>query len=125
MDLTFLQTYSFHQPTFPGKSDTFYRSYCERFGPCDGRNDIFSPVGTAHAYDLAYLLKSAIESAGTIDRTAVRDAMERLQRHEGLVRVYDPPFTPERHDALDASDFRLCRYDANGAIMPISLAQAD
>lgn len=125
VDLTFLQTYSFYQPEFPEKSDTFYKSYCERFGPCDGRNDIFSPVGTAHAYDLAYLLKAAIEQAGTIDRAAVRDAMEQLQRHDGLVRVYDPPFTAQRHDALDASDFKLCRYGPDGEIMPLSLAQID
>ncbi len=125
VDLTFLQTYSFYQPIFPHKSDDFYRTYCKRFGPCTGRNDIFSPVGTAHAYDLAYLLKAAIEKAGTINRAAVRDAMENLQRHEGLVRVYDPPFTAARHDALDASDFRLCRYGPDGEIMPLSLAQAD
>ena len=125
VDLTFLQTYSFYQPTFPQKADKVYRAYCERFGPCDGRNDIFSPVGTAHAYDLVYLLKTAIENAGTTDRPAVRDALENLQRHDGLVRVYDPPFTPERHDALDASDFRLCRYGPNGEIMPLSLVQAD
>ena len=125
VDLTFLQTYSFFQPSFPQKADEIYRTYCERYGPCDGRNDIFSPVGTAHAYDLLHLLKAAIENAGTTDRAAVRDAMENLQRHDGLVRVYDPPFTPDRHDALDASDFRLCRYGPDGEIMPLSLAQAD
>ena len=125
VDLTFLQTYSFFQPPFPAKSDAFYASYCARFGPCESRADIISPVGTAHAYDLAYLLKAAIERAGSVDRERVRDAMEQLQRHEGLVRVYDPPFTPERHDALDATDFRLCRYGPDGAILPLSLAKAD
>ncbi|MGI9464004.1 MAG: ABC transporter substrate-binding protein, partial [Aestuariivirgaceae bacterium] len=81
-----------------------------------------SPVGTAHAYDLVHLLKKAIEKAGTIDRRAVRTAFEQLERHKGLVRVYDPPFTPARHDALDISDFRLCRYGPDGSIIPVSMA---
>ena len=122
VDLTFLQTYSFFEPPFPEKSERFFEAYCARFGPCATKADVISPVGTAHAYDLAYLLKLAIEKAGTIDRAAVRAALETLPRHEGLVRVYDPPFTPARHDALDVSDFRLCRYGAEGAIIPVSLA---
>ncbi len=125
VDLTFLQTYSFFEPPFPEKSEKFYEQYCAQFGPCDSRADIASPVGTAHAYDLVHLLKAAIERAGAIDRAAVRDAMEKLQRHEGLVRIYNPPFTPVRHDALDASDFRLCRFGENGEIMPLSLAGAE
>ena len=122
VDLTFLQTYSFFEPPFPEKSERFFEVYCARFGPCETKADVISPVGTAHAYDLAFLLKMAIERAGTIDRRTVRAALENLPRHEGLVRTYDPPFTPARHDALDVSDFRLCRYGAGGAIIPVSLA---
>ena len=122
VDLTFLQTYSFFEPPFPEKSERFYQAYCARFGPCDSKADVISPVGTAHAYDLMYLLKQAIEKAGTIDRRAVRAAFEKLERHKGLVRVYDPPFTPARHDALDVSDFRLCRYGPDGSIIPVSTA---
>lgn len=122
VDLMFLQTYSFFEPPFPKKSERFYEAYCARFGPCSSKADVISPVGTAHAYDLVYLLKLAIEKAGTIDRRAVRSALENLPRHDGLVRVYDPPFTPSRHDALDVSDFRLCRYGADGAIIPVSAA---
>jgi len=119
IDLTFLQTYSFFDPPFADKADRLVDAYCEAFGSCQSPADIVSPVGTAHAYDLIHLLKLAIEEAGTIDRPRVRDALERLGRHEGLVRVYDPPFTNTRHDALDAADFRLSRYDESGAIIPI------
>jgi len=124
VDLTFLQTHSFFEPMSPKKSDAFYTAYCAHFGPCTSPADIVSPVGSAHAYDLAYLLKQAIERAGTINRESVRDAMEHLHRHEGLVRVYDPPFTPTRHDALTVADFRLCKFDANGSIIPLSLSVA-
>ncbi|MGI9412718.1 MAG: ABC transporter substrate-binding protein, partial [Hyphomicrobiales bacterium] len=122
VDLTFLQTYSFFEPPFPEKSERFYQTYCARFGPCESKADVISPVGTAHAYDLLHLLKLAIDKAGSIDRGAVRAAMEQLGRHEGLVRVYDTPFTAARHDALDESDFRLCRYGPDGAIIPVSIA---
>ena len=125
VDLTFLQTYSFYEPTFPERSKVFYEAYCARFGPCDSPAEIISPVGSAHAYDLLHLLHRAIEAAGTIDRDAVRAAMERLPRHEGLVRVYDPPFTPARHDALTAEDFRLCKFSAEGAIVPLTYFAMD
>lgn len=77
-----------------------------------------SPVGTAHAYDLVHLLRMAIQAAGTIDRARVRAKLETLGRYDGLVRIYEPAFTADRHDALDVSDFRLTRYDSSGAIVP-------
>lgn len=118
LDLSFLQTFSFFQPPAPEKASAVVKAYCARFGGCGSVAEIFSPVGTAHAYDLVHLLKRAIEAAGTHERDKVRAAFEGLGRYEGLVRVYDPPFSPKRHDALDASDFRLCRYNASGAIIP-------
>lgn len=119
VDLTFLQTYSFFAPPFPEKAEKLYRRYCASFGGCRSRADIRSPVGTAHAYDIIHILKRAIEQAGTIDRPAVRRSLEQLGAYRGLVRVYDPPFSSTRHDALDRSDFRLSRYDSNGAIVPV------
>lgn len=119
VDLSFLQTYSFFDPTFPAKADAVYAAYCGRFGGCQSRADIVSPVGTAHAYDLVHILARAIEQAGSPDRRAVRDSLEMLGPYDGLVRRYDPPFTPARHDALDTSDYSICRYAEGGAIVPI------
>ena len=119
VDLSFLQTFSFFDPPFPERAARLYEAYCARFGGCASPADVFSPVGTAQAYDLVQLLGRAIERAGTAERASVRRSLERLERYDGLLRNYDPAFTPERHDALDASDFRLCRYDAQGAIVPI------
>ena len=119
VDLSFLQTFSFFDPPFPERAARLYEAYCARFGGCSSPADVFSPAGTAQAYDLVQLLGQAIRRAGSTDRAAVRDSLERLERYEGLLRDYDPAFTPSRHDALDASDFRLSRYDAEGAIIPI------
>lgn len=118
VDLSFLQTYSFLDPPFPDRSDRLVKAYCGRFGSCEGPRSIPSPAGTAHAYDLVHLLARAITEAGTAERAAVRDALERLGRHDGLMRDYRPPFTAERHDALTAADFRLARFGEDGVILP-------
>jgi branched-chain amino acid transport system substrate-binding protein len=118
LDLRFLQTYSFLAPPYPERAERFFASYRKLFSDVREPAEIRSPVGTAHAYDLVHLLASAIRQAGTADRIAVRKAMETLGRHEGLVRDYDPPFTPARHDALSAVDFCIARFDRDGRIVP-------
>ena len=120
VDLTFLQTFSFFAPPFPERAKTLYAMYCSRFGPCISPSDVVAPVGTAHAYDIVRMLAAAIRKAGSIDRTKVRHSLETLERFDGLMRNYRPPFTPTRHDALDASDFLLARFDKNGAIIPVA-----
>lgn len=120
IDLTFLQTFSFATPPFPGRAERVYGAYCEAFQDCTRPENVISPVGTAHAYDLVHLLKLAIERAGTTERGAVRAALENLDRFEGLMRDYDPAFTPERHDALDVSSFRLARFTDGGGIEPLT-----
>jgi len=119
VDLTFLQTYSFQRPTRPARAAVVTKAYFRRFNDAKTAEDIFSPVGTAHAYDIVHLLARAITKAGLLNRADVRDALERLGPYAGLVRDYAPPFTPLRHDALDASDFTMARFDAKGRIMPV------
>jgi len=122
VDLQFLQTYSFINPHNPDRAAALVEQYCQQFG-CDNTTtparSIFAPVGTAHAYDLIHLLAMAIERAGTVERQAVRDALEQIPEYQGLVRNYKPPFTADHHDALSGVDFRLARYDESGAIVPV------
>ncbi len=108
VDLTFLQTFSFLAPPFPERA----AAVAERAGPTP------APAGFAHAYDLIHLLALAIERAGSTERAAVREALTQIDFHPGLVRDYAPPFTTERHDALDASDFRMAHY-VDGVITPL------
>lgn len=119
IDLSFLQTFSFFNPPFPDRAKVFFQRYCKLFGPCNSKADVRSPVGTAHAYDLIHLLRLAIEKTGSIDRSEVRVGLETLSSHKGLMRDYNPPFTEDRHDALDERDFRLSRYNDKGAIVPV------
>ena len=121
VDLTFLQSYSFFNPAYPKRADRVVAMYQDAFEDARTVSDIFSPTGTAHAYELVHLLAQAIRAAGTLDRVAVRDALETLPTYEGLIRDFAPPFTAERHDALTADDLQICRFDDRGAIVPVSL----
>lgn len=75
-----------------------------------------SPVGVAHAYDLMHILARAIGIAGSTDRAAVRDALEKVRDYNGLVRRYRQPFSQERHEALGPEQVGIARYANDGAI---------
>ena len=75
-------------------------------------------MGTAHAYDAVWLLALAIQKAGTTDRPKVRDALEQLGPYKGLIRTYQPAFTPSRHEALELSDYRLTTFTPEGVLVP-------
>lgn len=118
VNLRFLQTFSFLTHNNSREKDRFL-SYLR------GENNeklekIKAPVGMAHAYDLVHLLAKAIKMTGSLDRPVIRDNLERIEFYQGLVKTYSPPFTPERHDALDRSDFIMAKYDSSGYIVPLS-----
>ena len=80
--------------------------------------DIDGPVGVAHAYDLMHILARAIDLAGSTQRKAVRDALERVGPYRGLIKRYAPPFTPARHEALSERELLIARYRADGVLVP-------
>jgi len=80
--------------------------------------DIESPVGVAHAYDAVHILAKAVQLAKSTDRSAVRNALERLPAHQGLVRRYAPAFTASRHEALGSQQLLMARYRADGVLVP-------
>jgi len=120
IDLTFLQTYSFLRPPRPERARAFLARYYALFpGDRHEPQDIRSPVGTAHAYDLMHLLARAISKAGSVDPDKLRFALENLGSYEGLIKLYNPPFTATSHDALTQADFSLARFLPSGAIIPV------
>jgi branched-chain amino acid transport system substrate-binding protein len=90
----------------------------QKFPQIKGPEDIFSPVGTANAYDAMHLLAMAIDKAGSTDGDAIRRALENLGTHEGLIKTYERPFTPDNHDALGPNDYIMVRYE-NNQIVPV------
>jgi len=115
--VVFVQTYSF----FGKQSDVGERvigALKTKYG-LKGPEDILAPVGTANAYDAMHLVALAIEKAGAADGTKVRDALENLGEHRGLIKTYKRPFTPDEHDALTENDYILVTWKG-GKIVPVS-----
>lgn len=116
VDLQVVQTHSFHTPRNPQA-----RLLGERAAKITGvgaATRMPSAIGVAHAYDLVQLLALAISRAGSTDRAAVRDALERLPAHEGVIRRYAPAFTPDNHEGLRPSDLFFARFEADGRLLP-------
>jgi branched-chain amino acid transport system substrate-binding protein len=119
VEFSVVQTYSFIGATSEAARRVV--SAHQRLFGSGGPRTIKSPVGVAHAYDLTHLLARAIAKAGSTDRRAVRDALERLGRYSGLIRNYPKPFTPERHDALSPEQLYMAEYAEDGAIVRIQV----
>ncbi len=117
IDLSVVQTYS-----FLGKKNAAAQRVSEAakrlFNVTDVRQ-LPSPVGIAHAYELTHILAKAINQAGVLDRAKIRDALEHIKRYAGLIKTYRPPFTADRHDALNLKDVFMAKYAPDGAIEPV------
>jgi len=108
LDFRVVQTYS-----FIGQRSQVAVNVISAHGKMTGGKSaraIASPVGVAHSYDLTHILAKAIDIAGTTNRKAVRDALEKVPAHSGLIRKYAPPFTGKRHEALSDKDVFMAKY---------------
>ena len=116
-DAHFVQTYSFYGEQSATGSRVLH-ALVDKFPKITGPDDIFSPVGTANAYDAMHLLARGIDKAGSTDGDAIRQALESMGRYDGLIKSYDPPFTADNHDALNENDYIMVRFVGN-TITPV------
>jgi len=116
VDFSVIQTFSFFRAD-KQQLARFMRSLAA-VSPVRRIEDIQGPVGVAHAYDLMHILAKAIDLAGSTDRKAVRDALERVRAYRGLVKHYATQFTPIRHEALGPAELLIARYRADGVLVP-------
>ena len=119
LNLSVLQTYSFSTPTNPELNGQVLAAYRSQFDKNVTAENMPGAVGTAHAYDLVHLLAKAIKKANTTNRPDIHSALESLPPHQGLVKNYDPVFTPDRHDALWAEDYIISRFNSQGHLIPV------
>jgi branched-chain amino acid transport system substrate-binding protein len=71
-------------------------------------NPIASAVSAAQGYDSMYLLKMAIEQAGTTDGPKIRAALETLSTpYEGVTGVYTQPFSSKDHEAIKEANVQM------------------
>jgi branched-chain amino acid transport system substrate-binding protein len=117
LDWSVVQTFSFRRQRH-AKASTLLQKVMQRLNV--GRiAEIESVSGIAHGYDLTWLLALALEQAGRVDRHAIRDEMEKLGRFDGVVRGYQRPFSPEKHDALNEDDIFFARYIRGDGLVPV------
>jgi tripartite ATP-independent transporter DctP family solute receptor len=116
VDLRFVQTILMEDPGQHPQLAQFLQRYRKRYG-LGPEDPIPSLIGTVHAYDFVHLFAKAVTQAKTSDRTAIRNALESLGQHSGILRNYTPAFTKDRHDALDSSLLHLGRFDPSGRIV--------
>lgn len=116
VDLRFVQSVLIHGAHIRPQLKKFITRYRERYGL--GSDDtVPSPAGSVQAYDSIHLLARAVTQAKSIDHAAIQAALETLRPYSGLVRDYSPPFTKDRHDALNGLPLHLARFDARGHIL--------
>jgi branched-chain amino acid transport system substrate-binding protein len=114
----FIQTYSFSGKLSP-KGDAVLAALKKKYPEIKSLADVTPAVGIANSYDAAHLTALAIAKAGSVEGPKVREAFYAIDSHEGLIKTYKKPFTPDNHDALGADDY-LFTYFKEGEILPLT-----
>ncbi|MBS0307423.1 MAG: ABC transporter substrate-binding protein, partial [Proteobacteria bacterium] len=71
----------------------------------------------AQAYDAMFILLNAMFQVRDITGPAIRNALENLEhRVNGVVGIYNKPFSKEDHEALDGSILVLGQVKSNGLV---------
>ena len=116
-DVVFIQTYSFFGKLSP-VGERVLTALKAKYPDVKGPGDVTPAVGVANAYDALHLAALAIERAGSTKGEAIRDAMYKIERHEGLIKTYDKPFSPANHEAVGENDYIWTRFEDN-QILPV------
>jgi branched-chain amino acid transport system substrate-binding protein len=115
IDFTVIQTFSFFEAD---KSAIAMFFNAAKHFDLKKPEDIVAPVGVAHAYDLTHILGKAINIAGTTNRSVVRDALEKVTNHRGLIKLYKQPFSATNHEALTEDELLMTRFRSDGVLIP-------
>ncbi len=66
---------------------------------------------TAHGYDAMMIYAMAVRQAGSFDGPKVKAALEDLKgKYDGVMKVYEKPFSATNHDALGPSDYHWTHW---------------
>jgi len=120
-EVVFIQTYSFFGKLSP-VGERVLTALKAKYPDVKGPGDVTPAVGVANAYDAMHLAALAIEKAGSTKGEAIRDAMYKIERHEGLIKTYDKPFSPAVHDAVASTDYVWAQFIDN-RILPVGMAK--
>ncbi len=118
-DVHFVQTYSFFGKQGP-VGQKVIAAMKAKYPNVKDVGDITPAVGVANAYDATQLAALAIAAAGSTDGDAVRQGFYKIGRYDGLIKSYDKPFAPGRHDALGPDDYVWAQFIDN-RIVPVGM----
>ena len=118
-DVHFIQTYSFFGKQSPVGAKVM-KALMAKYPDIKGPGDITPAVGVANAYDAMMLTALAIQAAGKLDGTAIRDGYYKIGKYDGLIKTYSKPFTPEVHDAVNENDYVWTQFIDN-QIIPVGM----
>jgi branched-chain amino acid transport system substrate-binding protein len=105
---------TFIQAPLTPTSAAFIEAYQRRFSV----DRMPSPVSAAQCYDAVYLLAAAIEQAKSTDGEKIRESLEHLEKRvEGVVTIYDHPYSAEDHEAISAN-IPIWGLVKNGRVIP-------
>ena len=120
-DVHFVQTYSFFG-TQSATGQKVLKALMAKYPDIKSAGDVTPAVGVANAYDAMMLTALTIQNAGSTEGPKVRDGYYKIGKHEGLIKAYDKPFTPENHDALNENDYVWTQFIDN-QIIPVGMKQ--
>lgn len=116
-DVEMIQTFTFSGNDSPKAAATL-EALKVKFPEITSAADVTPAVGIANAYDAMHLTALAITNAGSLEGPAIRQGYYDIETHDGLIKSYSTPFTPEDQDALGAEDYVFTRF-IDGEIIPI------
>src|SRR5919202_1695896 len=105
----FVQTYSFFGPQRE-VGQRVLAALQAKYPDVKGPGDVLPPVGVANAYDAMHLIALALEKAGSTEGEQIRQGLYAIDTHQGLIKTYTRPFSPENHDALNEHDYIMVHY---------------
>lgn len=117
LDLHLLQTFSFGDP-HNGPRHALHLKYVKTYQKI---NAPYAANGVAQAYDLVHLFALAVETAQSLDRQKVIEALENLPPYQGALKTYSKAFSPNRHDALTAEDIYIAKLMPDGSLKKVGL----
>ena len=120
-EVHFVQTYSFFGKQGP-VGERVLKALMAKYADIKGPGDVTPAVGVANAYDAMMLTAEAIKLAGKLDGPAIREGYYKIGRHEGLIKTYNKPFTPDNHDAVNENDYVWTQFIDN-QILPVGMAK--
>jgi branched-chain amino acid transport system substrate-binding protein len=117
LDFSMVQTFSF----FTARPQVLQRFMhgAQALAGIENIEQLVSPVGAGHGYDILHILAAAVDRAGSTDRGLVRDALESGIHLDGIVRHYRPAFSADKHDALSPDQVFMARFRKDGVIVPL------